>query len=378
VTVSDLHPDELLWREALGTLAPNERADLAAHLQRCPACALERVVRMEAARARVPSEADHAMAARLVDRVLAASDRRPVAALRVGWRRPFAIAAAVALFVVGTAVAATALVVRVREQRAARATPTSASGTRATAPDTVAERRGSDLGRDLPVVDSGRAADIGALSSEAQIQRVASPTRYRRSANDNYRSKSQAPRARTLAYAAPTQAPPRLRPTPTSLPSQAPERSAERAPPPPPSAAPSTLSTSSAVDPPPFGAPLLLRRAEQATTARRWTDASRAFAELGQRYPGTREEIVARALYGQLLLDQGGEPVRALSLFERYLAVAPSGALAEEARLGRAQALRRLGRSREERSAWLELLRAHPGSVHAAAARTRLATLDAP
>jgi TolA-binding protein len=130
--------------------------------------------------------------------------------------------------------------------------------------------------------------------------------------------------------------------------------------------------------PPRFEAPLLLRRAEQASTARRWADASRAFAELGQRYPGTREEIVARALYGQLLLDQRGEPLRALKMFERYLAADPSGALAEEARLGRANALRRLGRPREERSAWLELLREHPGSLHAAAARARLATLDAP
>jgi len=107
-------------------------------------------------------------------------------------------------------------------------------------------------------------------------------------------------------------------------------------------------------------------------------DAGRAFTDLGRRYPGSREEIVGRALYGQLLLDQLGEPRRALTMFERYLAADPSGALAEEARLGRAQALRRLGQPHEERSAWLELMREHPGSVHVAAARTRLAALDAP
>jgi len=107
-------------------------------------------------------------------------------------------------------------------------------------------------------------------------------------------------------------------------------------------------------------------------------DASRAFADLGRRYPGSREEIVGRALYGQLLLDHLGESERALAMFERYLAAEPSGVLADEARLGRAQALRRLGRPDEERAACLDLLRAHPGSVHAGAARTCLEKLDAP
>jgi TolA-binding protein len=391
MTVSDLHPDELLWRDACGTLSANERADLTAHLERCPACALERIVRMEAARARVPSEADHAMAARLVDRVLAVSERRPVAALRGGWRRPLAMVAAVVLFVAGTAVAATALVIRVRAQRAARVVPASAADTRVVSSDTVAQRGRSELGPELGSADTGRAADTGAPSGEAQVQHAASTIRYRRSSNENHRSKSRAPRARTLAMAVPaqpaatrhqepptekpTEASPRPTPTPTSSPSQAPARSAERAAAAP---SPSAEAASSTVGPPPVEAALLLRRAEQARTARRWADASRAFAELGRRYPGTREEIVARALYGQLLLDQRGEVGRALTMFERYLAVDPSGALAEEARLGRAEALRRLGRPREERAAWLELLREHPGSLHAAAARTRLATLDAP
>src|SRR5689334_16449988 len=102
-TIPELHPDELLWREACGTLSADERADLAAHLERCPACALERVVRMEAARARVPSEADHALAARLVDRVLATHERRPPVALRGGWRRPLAVAAAAVVLAAGTA-----------------------------------------------------------------------------------------------------------------------------------------------------------------------------------------------------------------------------------------------------------------------------------
>jgi len=373
MNLSELHPDELLWRESCGTLSPNERADLTAHLQRCPACALERVVRMEAARVRVPSEADHALAARLVDRVLAASDRRPVTALRGGWRRPLSVAAMLLLLVAGTAIAATALVVRVREQRASRvikATPGAASA--------------------RPVAQSSK--DLDALPSEAAVSMPPAPSH--RAVN---RSHPRPLRARTLAFEAPVHrtaighAQEAIEPAPRPLPAPTPARTvalphaggeapaAGNAPaaaadsPPSPAEAPSVTA-----DPPAFEAPALLRRAEQARTAKRWTEASRAFVELSRRYSGTREEIVGRALYGQLLLDQLDEPRRALGMFERYLAAEPSGALAEEARLGRAQALRRLGRARDERAAWLELLREHPGSVHAAAAQTRLATLDSP
>src|SRR6185369_171447 len=106
--------------------------------------------------------------------------------------------------------------------------------------------------------------------------------------------------------------------------------------------------------------------------------ASRLYGELARSFPGTREDIVARALHGQLLLDRLGRPARALALFEAYLNAEPAGTLAEEARLGRARSLERLGRPSEERSAWFELLRAHPRSIHAAAARARLASLDMP
>ena len=69
---------------------------------------------------------------------------------------------------------------------------------------------------------------------------------------------------------------------------------------------------------------------------------------------------------GRLLLAQNA-PQAALAHFSRY-----RGPLAEEALLGRAQALAALGRSDEERSAWRELLDRFPKSVYAARARSRL------
>jgi TolA-binding protein len=99
-------------------------------------------------------------------------------------------------------------------------------------------------------------------------------------------------------------------------------------------------------------------------------EAVRLYHQLQQQFPGTREEINSRFTLGRLLLDRGEDPAQALALFTRYLAA--NGTLAEEARLGRATALGRLGRSQEERQAWQELLAFHPNSIHAERARKRL------
>ncbi len=84
--------------------------------------------------------------------------------------------------------------------------------------------------------------------------------------------------------------------------------------------------------------------------------------------------MTARVVVGDLQLEEG--PSRdALASFDSYLAANPAGTLAEEARVGRAVALGRLGRRAEEREAWSQLLREHPNSVQGARARRRLAEL---
>jgi TolA-binding protein len=114
-----------------------------------------------------------------------------------------------------------------------------------------------------------------------------------------------------------------------------------------------------------------------ANRARRAGDYPRAlhrYSELRRAYPGTRQELTARVIVGDLQLEDG--PARAaLAEFDSYLAASPDGTLAEEARVGRAVALMRLGRRDEEREAWSQLLRAHPNSVQGARARRRLTEL---
>jgi TolA-binding protein len=112
---------------------------------------------------------------------------------------------------------------------------------------------------------------------------------------------------------------------------------------------------------------------DREAAARRGGDYGRAVdldRDLEARYPTSREAQVSRAIMGRLLLDRG-DPAGALAKFQDYLA-AGSGQLAEEAMVGRATALERLGKPEEAARAWGALVAAFPDSPYAAHARARL------
>jgi TolA-binding protein len=114
-----------------------------------------------------------------------------------------------------------------------------------------------------------------------------------------------------------------------------------------------------------------------ANTARRdaaFTRAADLYAELRSTYPNSAESELARVSLGQLLLARG-DARGAEREFRRYLA-RDQGQLVEEALLGRAQSLERLGRTREERASLRRLLEEFPHSVYAARARVRLRALE--
>lgn len=58
MSVPDLHPEDLLEREADGALTPAERSHLDAHLERCAACRFERLARGDFAARRTETERD--------------------------------------------------------------------------------------------------------------------------------------------------------------------------------------------------------------------------------------------------------------------------------------------------------------------------------
>jgi tetratricopeptide (TPR) repeat protein len=130
-----------------------------------------------------------------------------------------------------------------------------------------------------------------------------------------------------------------------------------------------SASASAAATPVLEDAPALLAQANAHRRRGESQEAIARYRELVARFPGSREEISARVAFGNLLLDS--DPAAALTRFDAYLAVG-AAALAEEACLGRAVALERLGREADAGEAWRELLRRFPASVHGERARARL------
>ncbi|HEX3849598.1 MAG TPA: tetratricopeptide repeat protein [Polyangiaceae bacterium] len=132
---------------------------------------------------------------------------------------------------------------------------------------------------------------------------------------------------------------------------------------------PATLGSVAA----PSAASFLFAQANQSRERGVYDAALRSYAKLIDTSPQEPEANAARVMLGRLLLDRG-EPQAAPTQFEAYLR---SGAntLGEEAQLGCALALRKVGRVADEIQAWQALLAAYPDSVHAARAQERLSEL---
>ncbi|WP_437754616.1 tetratricopeptide repeat protein [Sorangium sp. So ce1389] len=121
-----------------------------------------------------------------------------------------------------------------------------------------------------------------------------------------------------------------------------------------------------------MSAEALLVRAQSRLGQGKSAEASAAYRALLAQHPSSPEARAALVSLGQIALQQG-QAAEALGYFERYLAGA--GPLAAEARVGRVQCLRRLGRTADERAAIADFLSRHGESVHAPRLRARLAEL---
>jgi TolA-binding protein len=122
------------------------------------------------------------------------------------------------------------------------------------------------------------------------------------------------------------------------------------------------------------GAAALFEAAAEARRQESYVRAIELQRELLSRYPRSRESHVTRETMGRLLLDRG-DPAGAYASFNAYLTEG-SGELGEEAMVGRATALERLGRSGQAADAWRALLAAYPETPYAAQARSRLGSLS--
>ncbi len=126
--------------------------------------------------------------------------------------------------------------------------------------------------------------------------------------------------------------------------------------------------------------PEMFRRANALRDAGELERARAVYARIVERFPRSREASVSLVTLGTLHLERLNDPRGALEHFDRYLAGASSGVLAEKALVGRARALAELGDEAGEREAWRELVERFPDSMHAAVARRRskAAADDAP
>lgn len=322
----ELHPDDLLDREARGDLTFEEDARLAEHLVACSVCRFERQVRgdfreeFEAARprARVTPQPPEVMPEPDAPRVV--HTLRPKRASRSRVRIFMLVAAALLVA-------------------------------------SVAAAEWSTLNRDAPPRASAT------MPSAAQWVSIEAAARVRSSSHVPAALASVAPSTPETA-------------TPIATPTGAPRAETTRA------GAPETRSLATAHAPPapapqpptpPVTAAALFGEAGEARQHAAYDEALRLYGDLAQQYPQSPEAATAHAILGRLLLDRG-DASGALFHFDQYLR-AGGGALREEALLGRAVALQRMGVGGAEATAWHALLDACPQSVHAARARARLAAL---
>ena len=327
--VLDLHPEELLERDALGELDDTERARLQAHLDRCATCRFERQLRAD-----FEDEID--------------ADHLPVA--------PIGLVADVLARVSGPSLAGNTLEGDA-DGEASADTAALPSMLAPLAPRSLARRRAVRAvwllsAAALLLLAGGAAAAIGLVRHTSlpallgYAPRVSAPVA----------TATPAPKGRGIASPAPivTAAAPVELPTPVVT------ETAE---------VPTLLAR-------PHREPGAQELFDAETIARRHGDYARVFAlhhELDQRFPRSRETQVSRATVGHLLLDRG-DPAAALADFDAYLA-GGSGNLGEEALVGRAMALDRLGRTADASVAWRALVAAFPDTSYAAHARARVESL---
>jgi hypothetical protein len=322
VSSVDLHPEELIDRARRGAISVEETARLRAHLAGCSACRFEHLLADDCARA---AEGDGSPAGDAV--VWARVQRRARRAVHAGrgaftsrgaWRRRLParlVYASAAVFVFTAAVAAATTAVR-------RVWPVGTGPEVETSAETRAGRRATAAPR-VEVAELATASPAELPANEAAAETAIVPS----STPSSPSSPSSRSRAR-VHVAAPAESPAEL-----------------------------------------------FARANAARRAGHTREAARFYQQLQREFPGSSEELVARVTLGRWMLDRLHDPAGALARFDSYLANPVHTALREEALIGRALALGRLGRRTEERAAWTAFLTAFPGSVYAERAHGRLEAL---
>jgi hypothetical protein len=409
VTVIDVHPEDLLDREARGALSDDQRVLLNAHLAHCESCRLERLLRKDfAAEAVRMNEGDMqsfvlGALQRAASGEVAASASLASASAAPSRRRLSAVLALTGVLLVAAGAAASRDVwvagvqrmlrgafgearleqqphaglgkrasVAEKESAAAQLAPTNIASARSVSAAAAARpatrqwaTRGAQAQDDERVPGAVRAASerrrrsekpsTVARSGEAASQRTLENT-YRpapRTARITNVRVAKQPLAALRAASQKEQARAAAQPAPQ------PEPPASAAPAP----DPARLAAQAA-------AAALFEQANRARRSGKIADAASLYANLQREFAASAEARLSHAISARMALD-AGDAASALAGFERYLA-ADERALREEAMTGRALALAKLGRNAAADLAFAELLKVYPYSSYAPLAKKRL------
>jgi TolA-binding protein len=341
----DLHPEDLLEREASGELTPAEADRLRTHLEVCDVCRFERLARRDV-RAEV-DQAEGVDVQRLLSTVLTPEMlRRPlvtsVAPPRRRGIRPRVLLLAAAMLTIAS-VAGAAGWTELREKVSGRHPAIDTQVEAPARPSVVAARPPAAK----VAVSPGTVAPVDPVE-ESPVSTVTAVVE---------------PPAPELPLAA-APLPPEPRATAARVVAS-----------PAPELVTANVVRAAVAPEPPVGAAGLFDRANQARHAGDRTGAIQGYRALLAQYPASAEAHQALAALGKMLLD-GGDTGAAVRCFDDYLR--GGGPLRQDVMADRALALQRLGRPGDEAAAWSALLASYPASVHAERARRRLAELEKP
>jgi TolA-binding protein len=334
VKIVDLHPEELLDKDARAELTDSERTRLDAHCAQCAACRAERQLRLDFAEERSEDGIEEAQFS---------SELIAIALGSAKAKKPVDV-----------------------EENAPAPSPRAPSIRPAARPRRIAR-----------VWLLAAAAFLGVTAAAAHQAQHGSWVRRVAGIDAPSALETNAPSMKTPAAPVVAHAPAAAK---TVLAAPAPEPTVDDAPALPPEPVPAAVVPIVPVvapAPAPVKAITAATMFDDANEARRKGDYARAIdlhRQLQTRHPSSREAQVSRATLGRLLLDRG-DLASALASFDDYLARG-HGELDEAVMVGRATALDRLGRTTESRRAWQALLDSFPSSPYAEHARSRTESRD--
>ena len=306
----DIHPEALLDRARSGSLGFEEQRLLDKHLSRCSVCRFELSL-APALYAHIPlSNDDDALVARVLDRATAPRGIRRIRFGRALTRRALLLVAALAIVSAASAAVYSRL-------------------PRAIAPPVPAPVVVDHVGTNVPPASGSEPPADSPVASVDRIDHV---------------DQHETPRAAAPPSAAPSTEKSREPSAKSNLAPRAPEATCAD----------------------------LFRKANQVRRNGAAEEAITLYRDLESKCAGSTEEISSRVLVGRIYLDRLADSRRALAAFDSYLAAGTSGPLREDALIGRALALGKLGRRGEEESAWNTLLANYPDSIYAEKAKARL------